>query len=134
MVGLRNGFIGVVGSSEWDRWGVVGLRNGFSEISRMGLVGCLNRVEFEQWVWWDAKTGLGIARQRWMGLLTRMGLNKMGLSKKRKEGRGTEHSLSRGRDEDGDLIGEDLLGNHFKWSVLELSLTLSLRVCSMEIC
>ena len=26
-------------------WGVVGLRNGFSEISGMGVVGCLNRCE-----------------------------------------------------------------------------------------
>nr|POF08738.1 hypothetical protein CFP56_50528 [Quercus suber] len=26
-----------------DRWGVVGLRNGFSKISGMGVVGCSNR-------------------------------------------------------------------------------------------
>ena len=35
-----------------------------------------------------------------------------------------------GGDEDGDLTGEDVLGNHFRWSVLELSLTLSLGVFS----
>ena len=28
----------------------------------------------------------------------------------------------RGGDEDGDLTGEDVLGNHFRWSVLSLSL------------
>ena len=27
-------------SLEWDRWGVVGLRNGFSKISGIGVVGC----------------------------------------------------------------------------------------------
>ena len=27
-----------------------------------------------------------------------------------------------GGDEDGDLTGEDVLGNHFRWSVLSLSL------------
>ena len=32
----------------------------------------------------------------------------------------------RGRDKDDNLTGEDVLGNHFKWSVLELSLTLYL--------
>ena len=32
----------------------------------------------------------------------------------------------RGGDEDDNLTGEDVLGNHFRWSVLELSLTLSL--------
>ena len=35
-------------------------------------------------------------------------------------------------DEDGDLIGKDVLGNHFRWSVPSLSLTLSLRVCFSE--
>ena len=40
---------------------------------------------------------------------------------------------SRGGDEDDDLTGEDVLGNHFRWSVLELSLTLSLRVYFPEI-
>ena len=35
---------------------------------------------------------------------------------------------SRGGDEDDDLTGEDVLGNHFRWSVLELSFTLSLWV------
>ena len=39
----------------------------------------------------------------------------------------------RGGDEDGDLTGEDVLENHFRWSVLELSLTLSLQVCFPEI-
>ena len=34
-----------MGSPEWDRWGVVGLRNGFSEISGMSVVGCLNWCE-----------------------------------------------------------------------------------------
>ena len=34
----------------------------------------------------------------------------------------------RGGDEDDDLTGEDVLGNHFRWSVLELSFTLSLWV------
>ena len=34
-----------------------------------------------------------------------------------------------GRDEDGDLTGKDVLGNQFRWSVLELSLTLSLFGC-----
>ena len=66
----------------------------------------------------------------------RMGLNKMGLSKKRKEGRGTEHSPSHGEDKDGDLTGEDVLGlslGGVSEAVLELSLTLSLRVCSLEI-
>ena len=62
-----------------------------------------------------------------------MGFHKMGFHKKIKEGRGTKHSLSRGRDDDGDLTGEDVLGNHFRWSVLELSLILSLWVCSLEI-
>ena len=33
-----------------------------------------------------------------------------------------------GGDEDGNLTGEDMLGNHFRWSVLKLSLTLCLRV------
>ena len=37
-----------MGSSEWDSWGVVCLRNGFSEISGMSVVGCSNRCEFEQ--------------------------------------------------------------------------------------
>ena len=37
------------------------------------------------------------------------GFEQMGLSKQIKEGRGTEHSPSRGRDEDGDLTGEDVL-------------------------
>ena len=32
----------------------------------------------------------------------------------------------RGGDKDNNLTGEDVLGNHFKWSVLELSLTLYL--------
>ena len=41
--------------------------------------------------------------------LNMMGLNKMVLSKKIKEGRGTEHSPSRERDEDGDLTSEDVL-------------------------
>ena len=40
---------------------------------------------------------------------------------------------SRGGDEDDDLTGEDVLGNHFRWSVLELSLTLFLRVYFPEI-
>ena len=40
---------------------------------------------------------------------------------------------SRGGDEDDDLTGEDVLGNHFRWSVLELSLTLYLRVYFPEI-
>ena len=40
---------------------------------------------------------------------------------------------SRGGDEDDDLTEEDVLGNHFRWSVLELSLTLSLRVYFPEI-
>ena len=65
-----------------------------------------------------------------------MGLNKMGLSKKRKEGRGTEHSPSRGEDKDGDLTGEDVLGlslGGMSEAVLELSLTLFLRVCSPKI-
>jgi len=39
----------------------------------------------------------------------------------------------RGGDKDSDLTGEDVLENHFRWSVLELSLTLSLRVCFPEI-
>ena len=34
-----------MGSSEWDRWGVVGLRNEFLEISGMGVVGCSNQCE-----------------------------------------------------------------------------------------
>ena len=37
------------------------------------------------------------------------GFEQMGLSKQIKEGRGTEHSPSRGGDEDGDLTGEDVL-------------------------
>ena len=60
----------------------------------------------------------------------------MGLSKKRKEGRGTEHSPSCGEDKDGDLTGEDVLGlslSGVSKAVLELSLTLSLRVCSPKI-
>ena len=38
---------GAVGSTEWDKWGVVGLRNGFLEILGIGVVG---------------RSGLGIAR------------------------------------------------------------------------
>ena len=38
-----------------------------------------------------------------------------------------------GGDKDGDLTGEDVLRNHFRWSVLELSLSLSLRVCFPKI-
>ena len=40
---------------------------------------------------------------------------------------------SRGGDEDDDLTEEDVLGNHFRWSVLELSLTFSLWVYFLEI-
>ena len=106
----------------------MGLRNGFEEISRMGVVGCSNRVEFEQWVWWDAQIGLGIARQRWRGLPTRMGLNKMGLSKKRMEGRGTEYSSSRGREEDDNLTVRVCLGIT-SGGVCLSSLSLSLYGC-----
>ena len=56
----------------------------------------------------------------------------MGLSKQIKEGRRLEDSLSHGGDEDGDLTGEDVLGNHFRWSVLELSLLVSLFGCVVQ--
>ena len=39
----------------------------------------------------------------------RVGLNRWVYASKKKEGRGTEHSPSRGGDEDGDLTGEDEL-------------------------
>ena len=45
MGNFRDGFVKVVGSSELDIWGVVGLRNGFLEISRMGVVRCSNQCE-----------------------------------------------------------------------------------------
>ena len=60
---------------------------------------------------------------------------RMGLSKKRKEGRGTEHKPSRGRDEDSDLTSEDVIGLSFggvSKAVLELSLTLSLFGCVVQ--
>ena len=34
-----------------------------------------------------------------------------------------------GGDKNSDLTSEDVLGNHFRWSVLEVSHSLSLRVC-----
>ena len=37
----------------------------------------------------------------------------------------------KGRGRQSDCEG--VIGNHFRWSVLELSLTLSLRVCSLKI-
>ena len=70
------------------------------------------------------------------GTTTRMRLNKMVLSKRRKEGRGNYHSPSRGGDEDDDLTGQDVLvlsSNGVSEAVHELSLTFSLRVYSPEI-
>ena len=79
-------------------------------------------------MWWDAQTGLGIARQRWKGLPTRMGLNKMGLSKKRKEGRGIKNSPLCGGEEDDVLTDEDVLGLS-SGGVSEVVLSLSLFRC-----
>ena len=69
------------------------------------------------------------------GTTTRIGLNKMGLSKKRKEGRGIKNSLLCGGDEDDVLTDEDVLGlssGGVSKAVLEFSLTLSLFGCQVQ--
>ena len=48
--------MGLRSSSEWDRWGVVGLRNGFWEISRMGL---RSSSEWDRW-------GVGMFKSVWV--------------------------------------------------------------------
>ena len=80
----------------------MGLRNGFEESTKNGCGGMQsNRVEFEQ----EKMEGM----TKLEGTSDEAGFEQMGLSKQIKEGRGTEHSPSRGRDEDGDLTGEDEL-------------------------
>ena len=65
----------------------MGLENGFEESTKNGCGGMQsNRVEFEQEKMEgmtklegtsdEAQTGLGIARRRWRGLPTRLGLNR----------------------------------------------------------
>ena len=81
-----------------------------------------------------ASSELGLSKKD--GTMMRMGLNKIGLSKKRKEVRGKYYSPLCVRDEYSDLTDEDVLGlssGGVSEAVLELSLTFSLRVCSLEI-
>ena len=62
-------------------------------------------------------------------------MTRMGLSKKRNEGRGIKYSPSRRGDEDDILTNEDMLGlssGGVSKAVLELSLTLSLFGCQVQ--
>ena len=98
---------------------MVGLRNGFEEISRMGVVGCSN--------WF------GHCSIKMEGTFDEDGFKQDGFEQEKK-GRKRNRVLIvawKGRGRQSDCEG--VIGNHFRWSVLELSLTLSLWVCSLKI-